>query len=428
MGQRPGAARQWRHRLTVGQPSAADRLGPETDAGPRPPFGLALAEFTLALGGFALGTGEFASMGLLPDIAHAAGVSIPTAGLAISAYALGVVVGAPLIAVTFAKAGRRTMLAALMLAFALANLMTAFSTAFGAVVLARFLAGLPHGAYFGFAALAAAAMAPPSGRAKAVGRIMLGLSVANILGVPLATWVGQLLGWNAAFVLVAAAALTTAGLARLCLPPMPAHALASPRRELGGLRQSQLWLTLGIAAVGFGGLFAVYSYVSPMLTQVTGVREAAVPLFLAVIGTGMVGGSLFGGWFADRGLLRAIGVALALNLLVLAALPFAGRSPALVGIDLFLMGFVALSLAPALQTRLMDVAGPAQALAASLNHSAFNVANALGAWLGGLCVATGLGWTSTGPLGACLAAGGLLILLASALAERRARVLLPSKT
>jgi DHA1 family inner membrane transport protein len=406
----------------------AERSGPETGAERPPSFGLAPAEFALALGGFALGTGEFASMGLLPDIARSAGVSIPTAGMAISAYALGVVVGAPLIAVVFAKAGRRTMLVALMLAFALANIMTALSTAFGIVVLARFLAGLPHGAYFGFAALAAAAMAPPSGRAKAIGRVMLGLSVANVVGVPLATWVGQRLGWNAAFVLVAAVALTTAGLARLCLPPMPAHAHASPLRELRGLRQPQLWLTLGIAAIGFGGLFAVYSYVSPMLTQVTGVTEAAVPLFLAVIGTGMVGGSLFGGWFADRGLLRAIGVILALNILVLAALPFTASSPALVGINLFLMGFAALSLAPALQTRLMDVAGSAQTLAASLNHSAFNVANALGAWLGGICVTAGLGWTCTGPLGACLAAGGLLILLASRRAERRSKVLLPSET
>ncbi len=398
------------------------------DAEPRPPFGLAFAEFALALGGFALGTGEFASMGLLPDIAQDAGVSIPTAGMAISAYALGVVVGAPFIAVTFAKAGRRTMLVALMLAFALANLMTALSTSLGTVVLARFLAGLPHGAYFGFASLAAATMAPASGRAKAIGRVMLGLSVANTLGVPLATWVGQRLGWGAAFVLVAAVALVTAGLARLCLPPMRAPAQASPLRELSGLRRPQLWLTLGIAAIGFGGLFAVYSYVAPMLTQVTGVREAAVPLFLAVIGTGMVCGSLFGGWFADRGLLRAVCMTLALNILVLAALPFAAHSPALVAVDLFLMGFAALSLAPALQTRLMDVAGPAQALAASLNHSAFNIANALGAWLGGLCVVAGLGWTSTGPLGACLAAGGLLILLGSWLAEKRTRVLLPSGT
>ena len=398
------------------------------DRSPLPPFGLAAAESTLALGGFALGTGEFASMGLLPDIAHAVGVPIPTAGIAISAYALGVVVGAPLIAVSFARAGRRRMLMALMLTFVVANLMTALSTTFALVVLARFLAGLPHGAYFGFASLAAASMAPPSGRAKAVGRMMLSLSVANIFGVPLATWVGQWLGWSAAFVLVAGVALATAGFARLCLLPMPAHALASPLRELGGLRRPQLWLTLGIAAVGFGGLFAVYSYIAPMLTQVTGISPAAVPLFLAIIGTGMVAGSLFGGWFADRGLLRAIGVALALNAVVLAALPFAAASPAFAGVDLFLLGFVALSLAPALQTRLMDVAGPAQTLAASLNHSAFNIANALGAWLGGVSVAAGLGWTSTGPLGACLAVGGLLILLVSRLAEQRSGVTLPPAT
>lgn len=379
----------------------------------QPPFGVLPAEFTLALGGFALGTGEFASMGLLPDIARTVGVSVPTAGEAISAYALGVVAGAPLIAVAFARTCRRRMLIGLTLVFALANVLTALSPAFGPFLLARFAAGLPHGAYFGFAALAAASMAPQSGRAKAVGRVMLGLSVANILGVPLATWIGQILGWRAAFVLVGIVAILTAGLARLCLVAMPAHESASPLRELGGLRQLQLWLTLGITAVGFGGLFAVYSYVAPMLTQVTSVSEGTVPLFLALIGTGMVGGSLFGGWLADHGLLRAIGLMLVLDMAVLALLPAAAPSPGLMAIDLFLMGFSALALAPALQTWLMDVADHAQTLAASLNHSAFNTANALGAWLGGICVSSGLGWTATGPLGAGLAAGGFLILLAS---------------
>ncbi len=397
-------------------------------AGPRPPFGTGMAEFALALGGFALGTGEFASMGLLPNIAGELGTSIPQAGLGISAYALGVVVGAPVIAAAFARACKRRMLLGLMLAFAAANLLTAAGASFDAFVLARFAAGLPHGAYFGFAALAAASMAPPQGRARAVGRVMLGLSVANILGVPLATFIGQALGWHAAFLLVAATALATAGLLRLCLRPMPAHALASPLRELDGLRQPLLWLTLGIAAVGNGGLFAVYSYVAPMLVQVTGVGERAVPPFLALIGSGMVVGSLFGGWLADRGVLRAIGLMLVLDMLVLAALPLAAPSPILMGLDLFLLGFAGLALGPALQTRLMDVAGRhAQALAASLNHSAFNMANALGAWLGGVCVAAGLGWTATGPLGAGLAVGGLLILLLSARTERRAALQVGAK-
>ncbi len=394
--------------------------------GVRPPFGAGLAEFALALGGFSLGTGEFASMGLLPDIAGDVGVSIPTAGLAISAYALGVVVGAPVIAAAFARAGWRLMLAGLMLVFALGNLLTALSPGFGLLVLARFLAGLPHGAYFGFAALAAASMAPPGGRGKAVGRMMLGLSFANVLGVPLATWAGQLLGWRAAFGLVVALALCTAGLARVCLARMPADELASPLRELSGLRRPQLWLTLGITAIGFGGLFAVYSYITPTLVQVTGVAVSTVPWFLALIGLGMVAGALFGGWLADRGLLRAIGLMLALDMLTLALLPLAARSPIPMAADLFLLGFGALALAPALQTRLMDVAGPAQGLAAALNHSAFNLANALGAWLGGVSVAAGFGWTATGPLGAGLAVGGFVVLLVSA-AKQQNSVLHPEK-
>ena len=378
-----------------------------------------LAEFTLALGGFALGTGEFASMGLLPNIARDVGVAVPEAGLAISAYALGVVVGAPVIAAVSAKAGRRAMLIGLMLAFALANVMTAVSPGFRVLLVARFLAGLPHGAYFGFAALAAASMAPPNGRAKAVGRVMLGLSAANVVGVPLATWAGQWLGWRAAFALVVAIALATAALSRLCLAAMPAHELASPLRELGGLRRPQLWLTLGITAVGFGGLFAVYSYITPTLVQVTGVAEATVPLFLILSGVGMVAGSLFGGWLADRGLLRAIGLMLGLDMLVLLAIPVVAHWPVPMAAALFLMGFSALALAPALQTRLMDVAGPSQGIAASLNHSAFNTANALGAWLGGMTVAAGFGWTATGPLGAGLAVCGFLVLLVSAMVQRR---------
>ena len=215
-----------------------------------------------------------------------------------------------------------------------------------------------------------------------------------------------------------AIALLTAGLARVTLAPMPADALASPLRELSGLRRPQLWLTLGIAAIGFGGMFAVYSYITPTLVEVTGVPESSVPWFLTDIGLGMVGGSLFGGWLTDRGVLRAIGVLLMLDLLILAVLPLAAPSPALMAIELFLMGFASIALGPALQTRLMDVAGPAQGIAASLNHSAFNMANALGAWLGGVSVASGLGWTSTGPLGAFLAAGGLVILLIAVVTRR----------
>jgi DHA1 family inner membrane transport protein len=392
--------------------------GPDDDA---PPRGVGAAEIALALGGFALGTGEFASMGLLPDVASDIAVSVPTAGHMISAYALGVVIGAPVIAATFARAPRRTMLIGLMAVFALGNLASAAASDYGQVVAARFLSGLPHGAYFGIASLVAASLVPTNKRAQAVGRMMLGLSVANVLGVPFATWIGQWAGWRAAFGVVAGLGVLTAILVRLCLRPMPAAAGASPLRELGALRRPQVWLTLGIAAIGFGGMFAVYSYITPTLTNVTGTTEGAVPILLSVVGAGMVAGTLFGGWLADRGIMRAIGLMLLLDMATLGLFGLAAHNLAAVTVDLFMIGFAGLAIGPALQTRLMDVAADAQTLAAALNHSAFNIANALGAWLGGLAIAAGWGWTSTGPIGALLAAGGLIVFLAARLLERRRR-------
>ena len=190
---------------------------------------------------------------------------------------------------------------------------------------------------------------------------------------------------------------------------MPAPDGASPMTELGALRSGQVWLMLGIAAIGFGGVFAVYSYITPLLTIVSGLKEAQVPLVLSVIGAGMVVGSLFGGWLADRGVMRAIWITLVLNAVTLGLVAITAHHPAAVVINLFFVGFAALSMGPPLQTRLMDIAADAQALAAALNHSAFNTANALGAWLGGMAIAAGLGWTSTGPIGALLALGGLAI-------------------
>lgn len=384
-----------------------------------PPLGVAAAELSLALGGFALGTGEFASMGLLPDVARDIQVSIPIAGHMISAYALGVVIGAPILAATFARTPRRAMLIGLMIVFALGNLASAAAFDYGSVVAARFIAGLPHGAYFGIASLVAASLVPPNKRAQAVARMMLGLSVANVLGVPFATWIGQIAGWRAAFIVVAALGLTTAALCRLCFRPMPAAAGASPLTELGALRRPQVWLTLGIAAIGFGGMFAVYSYITPTLTNVTGMAETSVPVELAVVGLGMVAGSLFGGWLADQGIMRAIGLMLLLDMATLALFWVTPHSAAAVTINLFMVGFAGLAIGPALQTRLMDVAADAQTLAAALNHSAFNMANALGAWLGGLSIAAGHGWTSTGPIGAVLALAGLAVFLGARALERR---------
>ncbi len=394
-----------------------------------PPRGTGLAELALALGGFALGTGEFASMGLLPNVARDVHVTVPVAGHMISAYALGVVIGAPLLAAVFARVGRRTMLMGLMAFFALANLLCAAASSYGFIIVARFLAGLPHGAYFGLASLVAASLVPRDKRAGAVARMMLGLSCANVVGVPFATWVGQMAGWRAAFVVVAVIGITTAILCRLTLNPTPAPANASPLTELGALKRGQVWLTLGIAAIGFGGVFAVYSYITPMLTNVTGMAEGHVPIILSVIGIGMVAGSLFGGWLADRGVMRAIWITLVLNVVALGLVPFTAPYGTAITINMLFVGFAALSMGAPLQTRLMDIAADAQALAAALNHSAFNLANALGAWLGGMAIAAGLGWTSTGPIGALLAVAGLAVwFLAWRTSAASSAKLTPSRT
>jgi MFS transporter, DHA1 family, inner membrane transport protein len=375
-----------------------------------------LAELALAVGGFGIGTGEFGIMGLLPDVAGDIGVSIPVTGHVISAYALGVVVGAPVIAVLAARLSRRTLLLALMTVFAIGNVASALAPDYGWLVVLRFLTGLPHGAYFGVASLVAARMAQPNQRARAVGRVMLGLAVATLLGVPLATSFGQTLGWRAAFVAVGAIGALAILLIWRFVPVDAADADASPLRELGALRRLQVWLTLGIGAVGSGGMFAVFSYITPTLVNVAGIRESLVPFVLCVFGTGMIIGNVAGSRLADRALLPTIGGLLVWNATVLGLLVFTAGHAWLAVANVLLIG-TGFAVVPGLQTRLMDVAADAQTLAASLNHSAFNIANALGAWTGGLAIAAGYGWTSTGWVGTSFALGGLAVFAMSLLTD-----------
>jgi len=377
------------------------------------------AVLALGLGGFAIGTGEFVIMGLLPEVARDIGVSIPEAGHVISAYALGVVIGAPVLAVLAANWGRRTLLIALMAVFAAGNFASAMAPGYLSLNLLRFASGLPHGTYFGVAALVAATMAPPGRRGRAVGLVMLGLTGATLVGVPIAAWLGQAFGWRAAFVFVGVVALLAIALLWRDVPNLaPAHG-ASPLRELGAFKRKQVWLTLGIAAIGFGGMFSVFSYIKPTLTEVAGMSVNRVPLVLALFGLGMVAGNLVGSRFADKSLMKTIGGLLAYAAVVLVAFVFTAHHPVSAAINVFFIG-TTVAIGPALQIRLMDVAGDAQTLAAALNHSAFNMANALGAWLGGVAIAAGLGWTSTGWVGALLALGGLGVFALSLRSERSA--------
>jgi len=378
------------------------------------------AIIALGVGGFAIGTGEFVIMGLLPEVAADMQVSIPEAGHVISAYALGVVLGAPLLAVLAAGWPRRTLLIAMMALFSVGNFASALAPGYLSLNLLRFVAGLPHGTYFGVAALVAAALAPPNRRASAVGLVMLGLTSATLVGVPLAAWLGQHWGWRAAFVLVGAIAALACVLVRRGVPNIPAAHGASPLRELSALAQPQVWLTLGIAAIGFGGMFAVFSYIKPTLMEVSGFSIDAVPLVLTLFGLGMVAGNLVGSRLADHALMPTIGWLLVWDAVVLAAFVPMAHHPVTAALAVFLVGSV-VAIGPALQIRLMDVAGHAQTLAAALNHSAFNTANALGALLGGAAIAAGMGWTSTGWVGVLLALGGMAVFAAAVWQDRRAR-------
>ncbi|MBD8868643.1 MFS transporter [Nocardioides donggukensis] len=379
------------------------------------------AVLALATGGFAIGTTEFVSMGLLPQLADGVGVSISSAGHVISAYALGVVVGAPVLAFLGARLPRRALLLALMSAFALGNAASALAGGYGELVLARFLAGLPHGAYFGVASLVAAGLAAPGRKGRAVALVMLGLSVANVVGVPAATWLGQHLGWRSAYWAVTVLGALTMALVARYVPAVPGDPEARGRRELGALAVPQVWLTLGAGAVGFGGMFAVYTYIAPTVTEVGGLPESAVPVFLFALGVGMVLGTWVAGELADRsvfGSLLGSALGMAVVLLLFAAVAPLGWIALPVVTLITVLGSV---LVVNLQLRLMEVAGDAQTLGAAMNHASLNVANALGAWLGGLVIAAGWGYRSPALVGAALSLLGLAVLSVSAVLDRRAR-------
>ena len=365
--------------------------------------------FALAVGGFAIGTTEFATMSVLPFMAAGLGIDEPTAGHLISAYALGVVAGAPLIAVLGARFSRRTLLLGLMLFFALAHIGTVLAPDYRTILLFRFLSGLPHGAYFGVGALVAAAMVPDSKRAQAVGLMMTGLTVATTVGVPFTSWLAQAVGWRVVFAVVAVLAVLTVVLVARFLPKTRMQGGGgSPLKELSALTNRQIWLTLSIGAIGFGGMFAIYTYMASTLTEVTGVSAKAVPLVLGLFGVGMTLGNLIVPRLAGKQPMLGVAGLLVWSAVMLALYPFAVHNIYYLCVLVVLIGMGG-AIGTILQIRLMDVAKDAQTLAAALNHSAFNAANALGPFLGGLAISAGFGWASTGWVGCGLALAGLLM-------------------
>ena len=379
---------------------------------------VALVLIALAMGGFAIGVTEFAAMSILPDFAAGLGVDAPTAGHVISAYAAGVVVGAPILAVLGARLPRWLLLIGFMALFAVANVASALAPTYNWMLVFRFLSGLPHGAYFGVAALVAASVVPREYRTRAVSTILMGLTVATVIGVPFANIISHTYGWRWTFAIVGVLAVITMALVALFAPRDPAHADASPLRELGALKRGQVWLTLGVGAIGFGGMFAVYAYLASTLQAVTGIGPEVLPWVFAVFGVGMFLGNILGAWAADRIGFPAAGGLLIWSAITLALYPFAATNLWALMVVIFLIGGGG-GLGSILQTRLMDVAGDAQTLAAALNHSAFNTANAIGPLLGGMAIAAGYGWTSTAWVGVALSLGGFVIFVIAWMTGRK---------
>ena len=392
------------------------------------PTRVRLAILALAVGAFGIGTTEFVAMGLLPNIAtdllpelaaRSQEQANAQAAWLITAYALGVVVGAPTIAALVARYRRKTVLLWLGVAFTVGTLASAVLPSFGLVLLARFVAALPHGAYFGMAALVAASLMGPGKRGKGVALVMTGLTIANVVGVPFATWVGQEFGWRSAYLIVTGIFALATVTIWFAVPVQAGNPQQTMRRELRVFRRGQVWFVLGFGSIGFGGLFAVYSYLAPLVTEVAGESATLVPWALATMGVGMTIGNLVGGHLADRGVKRALIVFFALMIVVLTALALTATWTPTMFLFVFAVGFASQGLGPAIQTRLMDVAGDSQSLAAALNHSALNIGNALGAFLGGVVIAGGLGYLAPVWTGVVLTVIGLGIVITSFTVERR---------
>ncbi|MCR8676345.1 MFS transporter [Micrococcus sp. HG099] len=387
---------------------ASGAVGPQALLGGRR-VRLLPAILALALGSFAIGTTEFAIMGLLPQAVADLGIGLEAGGVLISMYALGVVVGAPLLAAAFARVDRRTTGIVLMLLFTVGHAGAFLAPDTGTMMAARFVSGLPHGAYFSAAALAAADLAGPARRGQAIAWVMAGLSVANVVGVPAATAIGQAAGWRWMFVIVAACALACVAATAWLVPPVPAPAGASVRRELRGLASGRLWATVTVGVIGFAGMFALYTYIAPLLTEVAGLDERWVPAVLALYGIGMVVGTLVSGALTDRDPVGTLRLSFGLSAVSLLAVGLTAQWAPVMVLLLFCVAVSGSGIAPSLQVLLVDSAPGAPQLAGSLNHSALNMANAMGAWVGAAAIGAGASLRTPPLVGAAIALAGLVL-------------------
>ncbi|MFE9380026.1 MFS transporter [Streptomyces sp. NPDC006855] len=378
-----------------------------------------LALLALAIGAFGIGTTEFVIMGLLPEVAGDFQVSIPTAGFLVTGYALGVVLGAPLMTLLGTRVTRKRMLMLLMGLFVVGNVVSALAPVFGVMLAGRVIASLAHGAFFGIGSVVAAGLVPPRKTAGAIAMMFTGLTVAKVVGVPLGTFIGQTAGWRTTFLVVAALGVVgLLGVAKL-VPEQPKADGVRIRHELAAFRNVQVLLAMAMTVLGFGGVFAAITYITPMMTEIAGYSASSVTWLLVLFGLGMVGGNLIGGKFADRRPMPLLYVSLGALAVVLGLFTVTAHDKTAAAVTLVLIGALGFATVPPLQKRVLDQAAAAPTLASAVNIGAFNLGNALSAWLGGLVIAAGLGYTAPNGVGAVLAASALVLAVLSSILERR---------
>jgi DHA1 family inner membrane transport protein len=381
------------------------------------PIGL----IALALGGFGIGLTEFVIMGLLPEVAADFQVSEATAGWLISGYALAVVVGALLLTAAVTRFERKPVLALLLVLFIAGNLVSAIAPGYGMMMIGRIIAALAHGAFFGIGAVVAADMVAPTKKAGAIAIMFTGLTAANVLGVPFGTMLGQAAGWRSTFwAITVIGVIALAGI--LTLVPKTAHGDTAPgtlRGEFRAFRSGQVWLSILVTILGYGGMFGAFTYIAFTLTEVSGFTASTVPWLLIVFGVGLFIGNTIGGKAADRNVDRTLVVVLSVLVLVLAAFALTAGNQVLTVASTVLMGGFGFATVPGLQMRVMKYASSAPTLASGANIGAFNVGNALGAWLGGVTITAGLGYTSPVWAGAGITLLGLAVMIIAAGGAKR---------
>jgi DHA1 family inner membrane transport protein len=369
------------------------------------------ALIALAIGAFAIGSTEFIVIGLLPQIAAGVGATVPAMGLLITGYAIGVVIGAPTLTALSSVLSTRQTLMALMGVFVVGNTLSALAPSYSVLMAARVLTALAHGSFFGVGAIAARRAVAPERATRAISMMFLGLTISNVIGVPAATWLGQHIGWRSIFAGIAGLGIVTAVALHRWLPDDDIR--IDLRSELGAFRRKQVWFGLGITTVGFGSLFAVYSYISPILTTLAGVPQGGVTIVLVLFGLGTTAGALAGGWLGDRWGMKAVAGGLFVIALLMAAFTFTSHHAVTATLTLVLFGLVGFALGPIVQNRIIEAAGAGGSLVSAANQGAFNVANAIGAAGGAYVIKVGYGYAGTMWVAAGLAAAGCLMVLYS---------------